>query len=110
VARSFHHWELLRPALPHSRLGPVRVHDQSRQGFTGPGLPQPSQGVDEADPPGNDVFDLERDLAGVFFAEVAVFAAATGPLADECTMHRHHHSRPLAARSWRTVDFKMATG
>jgi hypothetical protein len=33
--------------------------------------------------PGNDVLDLERKSAGVFFMEAAVFAATTRALPDE---------------------------
>ena len=58
---------------------------------------------------GNDVLDLERKPTGVFFMKMAVFAAMACPLPDEGSERCIHHSPPLAARSWRAFDFRMAT-
>jgi hypothetical protein len=58
---------------------------------------------------GNDVIDLERKPAGVFFMEMAIFAATSRPLADEGLKLSIHHSPGRAARSWRALDFRMAT-
>jgi len=58
---------------------------------------------------GNDVLDLERKRAGVFFTKMAVFATPACPLSDEGSERSIHYSPRLGARSWRAFDFRMAT-